>query len=101
MTPENKKLLLRVAMVALLIGIWIFLFFQGEELVWWFWLVPIPLVLTIYQMALRGYRCNHCGKDFGLKEFSRTAGGPLGGGQVYMVCVSCGGEETQRIGTGH
>lgn len=101
MTPEHKKRLLRMGMVALLIGIWLFLLAQPEELVWWFWLVPIPLLLTIYEVVLRGYRCRHCGRDFGLKEVGRTPGGSLGGGRAHLVCVFCGEEETHRIGTGH
>ena len=98
MTPDNKKLLLRVAMGALLIGIWLFFFAQPEEPVWWFWLVPIPLVLTVYQVMLRGYRCGRCGQDFGLRRTGHTPGGALGGGRAHMICVACGHKQTQRTG---
>ncbi len=101
MRPELKKRFLRTAMMVLLIGIWLFFLAQPEELVWWFWLAPIPLLLAIHEVVLRGYRCRHCGGDFGLKEVGRTPGGPLGGGRVRVVCEFCGEAESRRIGIGH
>ncbi len=101
MTPDNKKHLLRTVLVVALIGIWLLFLTQPKEVVWWFWLVPIPLLLTIYEMVLRGSCCSNCRRDFGLKEVSRTPGGSLGGGRVHLVCVFCGEEGTHRIGTGH
>lgn len=101
MTPENKKRLLRTVLVAALIGIWLFFLNQSKELVWWLWLVPLPLLLTIYEILLRGSRCSNCRRDFGLKEVGRTPNGSLGGGRVHLACVFCGEEETHRVGIGH
>ncbi len=101
MAPEFKESLLRAAMVVALLGFWLFLLTRPEDVVWWLWLVPIPLLLTVYQAVSRGSRCSQCRQKFGLEEVSRTSGGPLGGGRVHMKCIHCGGEETHRIGTGH
>lgn len=101
MNPKLKKRLLRTAMVAALIGIWLFFNSQPEELVWWFWLAPIPVLLAIYQVVLRGNRCSHCGTDFGLKKTGISPGGATGGGRAHFVCVSCGEKEAQRTGPGH
>lgn len=101
MTPERKKNRLRLALIAVLVGFWVFVLAGSEGVVWWFWLVPIPLLLIVYEIALRGSRCSHCGRDYGLEEISRTPGGVWGGGRVHLVCVSCGQQETHRVGTGH
>lgn len=101
MAPEFKKTLLRTVMVMALVGFWLFLLSRPEDVVWWLWLVPIPLLLTVYQAVLRGPRCRQCRRDFGLKEVGRTPGGALGGGRAHMKCMYCGAEETHRIGTGH
>lgn len=101
MTPKIKKRLLRTVLIVALVGIWLFFLVQTtNEPPWWFWLFPIPILLTLYEIVLRGSRCSTCGRDFALEKESRTPNGPLGGGRVKMVCVFCGAEETHRIGTG-
>ena len=103
MTSDGKKrlTLLRTLMVTLLIGFWLFVLVSREEVVWWFWFAPIPLLLIFYKAALRVYRCSECGRDFALKKVSHTPSGPLGGGRVHMKCLYCGEEETHSAGTGH
>lgn len=101
MTPIIKKRLLRIGMIAALISIWLFFLVQTtSQLPWWFWLFPVPILLSVYQIVLRGSRCHSCHKDFALEPQSRTRGGAFGGGRVHMVCVFCGAEETHQTGPG-
>lgn len=100
MTPDVKKHLLRVAMVALLIAMWLFFAAQPEEKVWWFWLVPVGAVVLFYNFILHISRCGHCGAEFGLKTMGYIRGGWLESDRVRMECQSCGRQETRRAGGG-
>lgn len=101
MTPKIKKRLLRTVLVMRLSVSGCFFLTQTKQPPWWVWLFPIPILLTVYEIVLRGSRCSTCRQDFALKEASRTPGLALGGGRVEMVCMFCGEKESHRIGTGH
>lgn len=101
MAPDVKKHLLRVAMLALLVAIWLFFLAQPEDKVWWFWLVPVVAVSIFYNLIRHYFRCGHCGQDFGLKKVGEIPGGWLESRRLRMVCVACGREETRIAGGGY
>ncbi|NBD96255.1 MAG: hypothetical protein GVY11_07265 [Gammaproteobacteria bacterium] len=87
LTPSDHPFLyLRYLLLALFIGgFLIFVASTGEEVVWWFWFVPLVPLAIVFLVDRAELRCPHCHERWALRVKGRVR---LGESVVY-ICRHC------------
>lgn len=87
LTPSDHPFLyLRyLAIVLLLGGFFVFVAGRGQDVVWWFWFVPIVPLVILFFVDRAELRCPHCRERWALRVKGRIR---LGESVVYQ-CRHC------------
>lgn len=87
LTPSDHPFLyLRYVLLTLVLGgFFIFVASSGEDVIWWFWFVPLVPLAIFYLVDRAELRCPHCHKRWALR-----IKGPIRLGEsVVYQCTQC------------